>query len=438
MSDQKIILPEIHEQAETALLGVIQSLGISRDVLAQREDIRQAWAGLPGILSKIPERNRNELLARMCIAVSAGLFDAAINYIWNIAISELRRKIIDFGLGVVGQMTSKTIDEKELNELKDAELIKLCLQLNLMTEEGYFFLDQCRDIRNNFSIAHPPVGVVDQYELLNFVNRCAKYALFHNVNHRGVDLSDLLKVIRVSKFNDIQLTAWNDKIAATHDAQRDLIFSALHGIFCDPAVGEEARINAGNIAKAFSATFSDKLKSTLIDRHHDYSKRGDEPRYKMSQRYFSSLGIMGLLGSEELHVIITKACSNLIGTHQAFSNFYNEPPFAERLLEIVSGIAVPDSAKVVYVETVITCSVGSEYGTSNAADNSYLKMIKGFSQREIGVVIGLPKENTIVAQRIKAHKRCKAKYVEILKSIDPQSVHESFQKAYQGMLAGHF
>ena len=55
--------------------------------------------------------------------------------------------------------------------------LTLYLQLNLITEDGYFFLDQCRDIRNNFSAAHPTIGDIDNYEFISYVNRCAKYAL---------------------------------------------------------------------------------------------------------------------------------------------------------------------------------------------------------------------------------------------------------------------
>jgi hypothetical protein len=65
----------------------------------------------------------------------------------------------------------KSFDETALLDLKDAEVLSLCLKLNLVTEQGYFYLDQCRDIRNNFSAAHPSVGPLDDHEVINFINR---------------------------------------------------------------------------------------------------------------------------------------------------------------------------------------------------------------------------------------------------------------------------
>jgi hypothetical protein len=94
----------------------------------------------------------------MCVAVSAGLFDSAINYAWNAAVVELRSKVRRFGLTVIHHVTGSTFDEAALLDLKDAELLSLCLKLNLISEDGFFFLDQCRDTRNNFSAAHPSMG----------------------------------------------------------------------------------------------------------------------------------------------------------------------------------------------------------------------------------------------------------------------------------------
>ena len=66
--------------------------------LASAEEIEYAWRDLPRELREIPETLRGELIARMCVAVSTGLFDGAMNYIWNAAILHLRDKIRVFGL----------------------------------------------------------------------------------------------------------------------------------------------------------------------------------------------------------------------------------------------------------------------------------------------------------------------------------------------------
>lgn len=139
-------LPAIVGKSSKLLKEVTDALGIPRDVLASDEEIEFAWTNLPRLLKKIPPALRSEGLVRMCVAVSSGLFDSAINYIWNAAIIELRNKVKKFGLNVVEQITNKKFDDATLLDMKDADLLSLCLKLNLITEEGYFYLDQCRDI----------------------------------------------------------------------------------------------------------------------------------------------------------------------------------------------------------------------------------------------------------------------------------------------------
>ena len=72
-------LPALPSTVLPALDQLTQSLGIPRTVLASAEEIEYAWRDLPRELREIPEFLRGELIARMCVAVSTGLFDGAMN-----------------------------------------------------------------------------------------------------------------------------------------------------------------------------------------------------------------------------------------------------------------------------------------------------------------------------------------------------------------------
>jgi len=429
MSD--INLPAVIGNTLPVLDALTSALGVPRDILASDREIQTAWNNLPGVMEKIPPVLRTESLARMCVAVASGLFDSAINYIWNASVIELREKVKKFGLNVVEQITGKSaFDEQALLDLKDAELLNLCLKLNLITEDGYFFLDQCRDIRNNFSAAHPTVGKIDDHEFIGFANRCAKYALGDEHNLVGVDIQSFMVAIKGQKFSEEQKQQWAQRISKTHEAQQYLLFGSLHGIYCDPASNEEARVNALMISGVFSPHFTPKAKSDLINRHHDYIAKGDEKRHKASQQFFEKLGILSLLGEHELHSVISFACQRMLSVHQAFDNFYNEPAFAERLLQLTSQGAIPDTVKDEFVTTVITCAVGNPYGVSHAAMPCYIKIIQGFSPREVEIMLNQPKQKNIVGERIKQYGRCKSQFKELVKLIDPSSVSTAAATIY--------
>ena len=193
-------LPALPEQTSSEISSITSALGIPRDVLASDEEIAYAWRDLPRELRTIPPPLRGELIARMCVAVRAGLFDGAINYAWNVTILHLRQRMRDFGLPVVSQILQRGFEENDLMNLQDSSLIELCLKLNLITEDGFLFLDQCRETRNNFSAAHPAMGKINDREFITFLNRCVRYALSDLSSLVGVDFGDFIAAINGSRF----------------------------------------------------------------------------------------------------------------------------------------------------------------------------------------------------------------------------------------------
>lgn len=427
----EVTLPALLDKTLPALNELTQNLMVPRDVIASELEIQNAWTNLPGILTKIPPELRSESMARMCIAIAAGLFDSAINYIWNAAVIELREKVKRFGLPVVQQLLERaSFDEKALLDLKDAELLNLCLELNLVTEDGYFFLDQCRDIRNNFSAAHPVVGKIDDFEFIAFANRCAKYALGTEHNPVGVDIFAFMTAIKGGKFTDEQVDQWKLRIQATHAAQQHLLFGSLHGIYSDPSSNEEARVNALTMATCFADAFTPKTKSELINRHQDYAAKGDEKRHRASQQFFERLKMLSLLGEAEIHYLVSNASKRLLSAHDGMNNFYIEPAFAERLLEIRKQTAIPDTAKEEYVISIVTCAVGNPYGVSNAAVPYYGSLIRGFSPAEVEIMFDLPERKLSLSERIKSYPHCRERFRKMVSLIDQSSVPAKVAQSY--------
>jgi len=429
-------LPVIKSQSAALLSDITSALGVPRDVLASDESIDHAWSQLPRQLKKIPEGLRDERIVRMCVAVATGLFDAALNFIWNATVLELRDKVRRFGVAVVPQiLDDSSFDEETLVGLRDAELLTLCLKLNLIGKEDYFFLDQCRATRNNFSAAHPSDGQVDEDEFLSFLSRCQKHALASTESPKGVDTKKLLDAIKADRFKPKQLEVWTERVGETYDAQRQLIFVMLHGIYCDASSAEQTRLNALDICTAMVDDFSPKTRSALVDRHQEYKAKGDEDRNKASLQFFEKIGALGLLGESEVHAIITAASRKLISVHDGMDNFYNEPPFATRLLELSNSAAIPETAQSVFVEAVITTAIGNQWGVCRAAQSSYHSMVKSFSPKEVGLMLLMAKKDTRIHRRVRAHIGCRRRYKTLVNLIDPASVPGSVKKLYKKWVA---
>lgn len=435
IKNDAIMLPALPSTIMPGINQLVASLGIPRDVLASDEEIQYAWQNLPREIKDIPNDIRGELIARMCVAVSTGLFDGAINYIWNASILKLREDIRQFGLPVVRQILQKKFEEKDLLDLQDSQLLDLCLKLNLISEDGFFFLGQCRSIRNNFSAAHPTMGKINDREFTTFLNRCVKYALSNTGIPRGVEIPAFITAIKASRYTDGQCMEWVERIRSTHEAQRELLFGTVHGIYCDPTSQEHARLNSLDLCNLYKGEMSSNILSEFINRHSEYLAQGDDIRHTMSQQLFEKLELVNLLNESEQHNIFSKAINHLWITHQGMNNFYNEPPFAERLLTLSKNTSIPNTVKENFVRVVAGCYIGNGFGVSHAAEDYYVAMIRNFTPKEIGELIKLPGSNTTVSRLINSDQGCKSRYKKALQLIDENSIPNSLENDFRAWLS---
>lgn len=432
---EDVNLPALPNTVLPAIAELTAALGIPREVLASQEEIEYAWRDLPRELREIPGDLRGELIARMCVAVSTGLFDGAMNYIWNAAILQLRQKIRNFGLAVVAQIQQSDFEEKHLLELQDSRLLDLCLKLNIIDEDGFFFLDQCREVRNNFSAAHPTMGTINDREFTTFLNRCVRYALADSSSPRGVDIGAFISAIKGPRFNDYQCQIWIQRLTETHDAQRQMLVNMVHGVYCDPATAEPARLNAIDLCDGLSNSFTASIKSDLINSHSDYVAKGLEEKHTASLQFFEKLGLLRLLNESEQHVVFSRAIDRLWNVHNGMNNFYNEPPFAERLLEVSQQGAVPETIQDSFVQTVACCRIGNGYGVSNAAVRYYDEIIQGFSPREVATLVRRAVDrNSTLGRRVAGGGSCRRNLKFVLELVDTESVPNTVRADYDRLV----
>ncbi len=332
---------------------------------------------------------------------------------------------------IVAQINGKDFEKKQLLELQDSELLNLCLKLNLITEDGLFFLDQCRNVRNNFSAAHPTIGQLNDREVITFLNRCVKYALAASSAPQGVDVSAFISAVKGSRFSEGQCVIWVERLNATHDAQRELLFGTVHGIYCDPSTPEPARLNTLDLCSKLKDNFTATIRSTLINRHQEYLAKGDTQKHTASRNFFEKLNLLNILNDSERHTVISSAIKQLWTVHQGVNNFHNEPLFAERLKELSRQGRMPETIQEEYVQVVVCCYIGNGYGVSWKAEPVYSEMIREFSPREIESMINIPNGNHITARRINNElSRRNNRFKQALKLIDISSVPNKLKADY--------
>ncbi len=278
-------------------------------------------------------------------------------------------------------------------------------------------MDQCRDVRNNFSAAHPTLGKINDREFVTFLNRCTKYALGESSSPKGVNISAYITALKAGRFSGGQAQIWVERLAQTHDAQRQLLIGMAHGIYCDPNTPEPARLNALDICDSLKEGFTASVKSDLINKHSEYLAKGDEKRHTASQQYFEKLGLLGLLNESEQHAVFSRAIERLNSAHLGLNNFYNELHSLKGLQSFHSKGSSGNSARIICASNQC-CFIGNGYGVSWAAEPYYKKMIESFSPREISLMVACGCWKSALHRRISGNASIKSRYKEALKLID--------------------
>lgn len=413
--------------------NLVSRFNLPRDILASQDEIKYAWKELPREIERIPEQLRNELIVRMCIAASVGLFDGAINYIWNAVILNLRNKIFYLGLNLVGQALNKKFDEADLKELKDIELIELCYKFELLSEEGYYFLNQCRDIRNKFSVAHPSIANIDDRELITFISRCSKYGITEDYKCKGINIDELLKTLDISSLDDQQIGIIINKFMNTFEAQRQLLIPMLYSKYCDPNSTQISRNNCLKLCLGLKEYCNDKIISTLLERHREYILKDKEQKGTASTIFFEKMDMVKYLEVHEQHTIYKNACNNLYNAHNGWDNFSNEVPFAERLFELSKGKR-PETVMEEYVYTIVLCYVGNPYGVSRNSIKYYENMIRNFSPKEIDFLLMIYFKRSILKERIDIYSQCRERYKLALNLIEKNSMNSQQIEKYNKII----
>jgi len=429
---EKLNLPTLIEvDSEDIVSKIITSLNFPRNVLASQEDIEAVWLTLKPQINKIKLDYRHEMIARMVIAIRVGLFSSAVNEMWNTTIVVLRNKVRNFGLHEANQFLTVQLTEKKFKELKDKELLDICVELGLLSEDAYFFLNHCREIRNNYSSAHPANSMLDGPELNYFIHQCIKQVLSNDIKFIGFRMDQFMSTIRQSPLDEDALRELTDRIRNTNELQKIAIIKALFGIYVDEKNDEHARQNCINLSRQNWDYFSEQAKAEVVVMFSGYLIQ-DSTKKQYAKRFFELVSAIDLLPKDEQVSLVHKIIKQLESTHFDFNNFYNEKAIAQRLSELRKSVPIQIIKDYVYV--VSLCYVGNKYGTSGSAEAYYEIMIKNFTVREIDKIFELMEEDNYLKYRLNNFRRCKIKFKGLLKLVNPESVPSKWKGKYEKII----
>lgn len=336
-----------------------------------------------------PECRNNANLAKAQKASEAGLNDAAINYFWNLTIYDLQRKIVTYGIDYFASVINwnarplRTLED--LREVKDYDIINGAYTLGILLPEAHFHLQRCREIRNNFSTAHYPMGEIDSLELLNFIKNCVKYVLTCDLPTPGLQIKDLINKLSTEKVKE------NDKTTLLIEGQaakiRGAIMHSLFSSFIKQDCDATLKSNIKTIAPTIWGTLDDEIRSNIAIRYVSLKDVKSDDEAHEAEEFLKLVGGIKYIPEDNRSIIFNRIAQQYLDAHNGWDNFYNEPTYAKALLALDKE--VPTEALRTYVLSIIMSFVGNSYGISHAAQEYNEKMLADLSQSGVDMVFKL-------------------------------------------------
>lgn len=395
----------------------------TENVLVSPDERMVVINNVPSIVIKIDSeiRKQSMYISKFIAACGAGLFDAALNFLWNETVMNLREKVIRFDLSYFLQSVVK--DEKKKNSIKtfedlkkidDWELIKGCKDTGIISEIAFKHLDFIRDMRNHASAAHPNHTELDGLQLSSWLQTCIKEVLAKEPEEPMIETTRLLNNIRMNTFSREDIKPIERCLHKLPDNLLISLFRTTLGMYIDDKLQIEIRNNLKLILPSIWELISEEEKNEAGLKYSWLSVNGDLIRKNLAYELLEICDGLSYLPEDHLIIEMDQCIDALFSAHIGWDNFYNEPPHARNLSKFIpSNGKIPKQLEMKYVKTIVMAKIGNGYGVSSIAEEYYDYMISMFDERKILRFIQLLKDSDVQSRL--QFSRCAERYKKLVK-----------------------
>lgn len=411
---------------EDALLAKLDELGLPSDnVLVEFQERGRFVQTFEYAISRLtPEqRERSLYLSKTLAAVCAGLFDAALNYIWDETIGELRRRIASydvqyfFEIAVPSPERRKDLKTAEdLMKVTDQDLIRAANELGLVSDIGYQQLDLIRYMRNYASAAHPNQNEVGAIQLAGWVETCIKEVINLPETMVVANIKRLLGNVRTEDLTEDDaddIAEFFEDLAAE---QADNLAAGLFGMYISDATTVRIADNVRLLLPRLWDHVREEQRSDFGVKYGRHVANGDQAQAEAARELLDLVGGSAYIPEGLRAAEIKTAIEDLLRVHHAWDNFHNEPAGVRVLAELIGEQGVPKEVRRVYVWGLMEVFITNGHGESRAADPLYQELIGDFTAREAQLA-ALSFQYTPIASRLR-HDLCRKKFHQMLDIVE--------------------
>lgn len=419
------------ENTTQQLITYLQNLGLPHQgILVDPGERKKVIKNLPDALDTIPLhlKNNSIYISKFVAASAAGLFDAALNFLWDETIVCLRDKVIRFDLSYFLDSTitdekrrSKFKTDEDILNIEDWELIKGCNLIGILSDIGYKHLDYIRDMRNWASAAHPNQNELTGLQLVSWLETCIKEVIAKEPDQSAIQSKQLIENIRNQTLTTADIGII---ISNIQKLKNDRITSLLRTIFgmYTSTNNQIVKTNISYVAKSVWQHSESTIKYEIGIKYQSFAANGDVTRKAEAKNFLTLVDGLSFLPEDSLAVEINEQLTALYSAHNNFNNFYNEPPLAKNLRRYINlEKRVPKSVENFYVKVITMCKITNGNGRAWNADSIYDEFIATFSDSEIGIFTTLLFDTDMISRL--QFSTCQDEFLKLTKILNAKAIN---------------
>jgi hypothetical protein len=341
----------------------------SENIIASKNERETVANNLPVFLQSLsPDIKKDaKYLSKFVAGTAIGLFDAALNYVWNEVVLNLRKKAATYGLdlffdaAIGGKLRDYYKTEEDLQGVKDSVLLNTCRKLELISDIVHKKLTHILTMRNDVAASHPNVEKIGGFELLGWLQTCVKDVLQDQLSESAIQIKALVENLKSAQtvVSDDVVSSMQNAIKNLSLAHANNMLITTFGMFVDVKSSNILRKNISKIAQIIWEAASENVKVNIGVKIDGFKNNLHQSKHKRSIEYLEIVGGLNFQTLSTKIIEVDSLLEQLLSARYEWDNYYNEPPIISMILKYIKNSAdIPVEIVQKMAKVILVCRVG--------------------------------------------------------------------------------
>lgn len=373
-------------------------------------------------IENFEELKNSIYLSKFLAATASGLFDAALNYLWDETVLQLRKRVVQYDIkyfydnAVQEGKRGDFNNEDNLESLKDEDLLLGCKKIGLISDTGYQQLQLIKYMRNHASAAHPNQNQLTGLQLIGWLETCIREVITLPLTDFAVDIKRILQKVRTEPVSSEEAEEIGVFFDSLPQNEANNLGKGLFGIFVNTDAQTEKNILF--LIPNLWEHIDEETREGLGIKYGYFAAHKETVKKQNARRFLEKVDGVSYIPDDLLIPEYFTVLEQLVSAHREFNNFYNEPTYVRQLRNKVGDPpSVPPKVERRYVHAIVECFLTNGIGKAWKADSHYRELIGKFSARQAHIALLSFTQDQISVKL--QYNLCSNRFIELLDTVGP-------------------